>query len=192
MIMVLDYDRVEADLASATLSCPHCAGILRPWSWSTARRVRQLDGSNVAVRPRRARCTGCRRTQVLLPAACLPRLADAAEVVGAALAAKAAGSGHRSIAAQLGRPVSTVRRWLRRARNEHLNWLRNVGLHHARRFDPDVIANLVPQPTALGDALHALAAAVHAYRRRFERQTEPWPLITVLVRGRLLTPVPAD
>lgn len=192
MIMVLDYARVETDLASATLSCPHCAGVLRPWSWSTARRVRQLDGSSVAVRPRRTRCTGCCRTQVLLPAACLPRLADAAEVVGAALAAKAVGAGHRSIAARLGRPVSTVRRWLRSARSGHLNWLRSVGLYHARHFDPDGLAGLIPQPTELGDALQALAAAVHAYRRRFERQTEPWPLITALVRGRLLTPVPAD
>ena len=43
-------------------------------------------------------------------------------VIGAALEAKAAGVGHRSIATGLGRPVSTVRGWLRRfaARAEQL------------------------------------------------------------------------
>jgi hypothetical protein len=44
-----------------------------------------LDGSARAVRPRRARCRGCRATRVLLPSWCQPRLADATEVVGTAL-----------------------------------------------------------------------------------------------------------
>jgi hypothetical protein len=34
-------------------------------------------------------------------------------VIGAALEAKAAGAGHRTIAGLLGRPASTVRGWLR-------------------------------------------------------------------------------
>jgi DNA-directed RNA polymerase specialized sigma24 family protein len=36
------------------------------------------------------------------------------EVIGAALLAKASGLGHRRIAAALGVPATTVRRWLRR------------------------------------------------------------------------------
>jgi hypothetical protein len=52
-------------------------------------------------------------THVLLPAWCLARRADAAEVIGLALEAKAAGAGHRVIAGRLGRPASTVRGWLR-------------------------------------------------------------------------------
>ena len=63
--------------------------------------------------PRRARCRECRATHVLLPAWCLARRADAGEVIGLALEAKAAGSGHRVIAGRLGRPASTVRGWLR-------------------------------------------------------------------------------
>ena len=47
--------------------------------------------------PRRARCAGCGRTAVL-PAWCVPRRADAGEVSGAALVAKAAGAGYRRIA----------------------------------------------------------------------------------------------
>ena len=50
---------------------------------------------------------------MLLPAWCLARRADAAEVIGLALEAKAAGAGHRAIAGRLGRPASTVRGWLR-------------------------------------------------------------------------------
>jgi hypothetical protein len=51
---------------------------------------------------------------VLLPVFVLVRRADTAAVVGAGLAAKAAGSGQRRIAALLGRPVETVRGWPRR------------------------------------------------------------------------------
>jgi hypothetical protein len=192
VILVLDDGRVEADLTSGVLACPRCAGVLRPWAWAAARRVRQLDGSSLLVRPRRARCTTCRRTQVLLPACCLPRLADATAVIGAALVAKAAGHGHRAIAADLARPVSTVRRWLRRVRGGHPDWLRRQGVDQAHRFGADIIGGLAPQPTRLGDALQALAAAVHAYRRRSEQHADTWPLINILAHGRLLTPVPAD
>jgi hypothetical protein len=190
--MVLDAGRVDADLAAGTLTCPRCPGVLRRWSWAAVRRVRQLDGSMLAVRPRRARCSSCHATQVLLPASCLPRLGDAAAVVGAVLVAKAAGRGARSIAAELHRPVGTVRRWLRRVRGEHVVWLRRQGVHHAHTLDPDVLTGLAPQPSPLGDAMQALAAAVAAYRRRFEHPVEPWPLIVVFVHGRLLTPAPAD
>ena len=90
--MVLDLEQAEVDVAAGVLVCPGCAGRLRPWSWAPTRRVRRLDGSVVAVRPRRTRCAACRRTHVLLPSWCLPRRADTLKVVGAALAAHAAGS----------------------------------------------------------------------------------------------------
>lgn len=191
MIMVLDAGRVDADLAAGALACPRCPGVLRPWSWAAVRRVRQLDGAMLAVRPRRARCSSCHATQVLVPAGCLPRLGDAAEVVGAVLVAKASGRGSRSIAAELHRPVSTVRRWLRRVRGEHVNWLRRRGVELAHTFDPDVLTGLVAQPSPLGDAVQALAAAVVAYRRRFGRPVEPWALIVVFVHGQLLATAPA-
>jgi hypothetical protein len=133
------------------------------WCWTTTGRDR--PGQRRADLPPLHRDPA---TLVLVDRPPGARLADAVEVVGAALAAKAAGCGHRTIAAKLGRPVSTVRRWLRRVRSERVNWLRMIARHHARRFDAFVIAGLVPQPTALGDALQALAAAVYAYRRQFE------------------------
>src|SRR5262249_32103071 len=66
------------------------------------------------VAPRRSRCMACQVTHVLLPVVALLRRADLAEVIGWALAAKAAGSGARSIAARLGRPGGTGRGGLRR------------------------------------------------------------------------------
>ena len=75
--------------------------------------VAVLDGPDVWFRPRRARCRGCGLTHVLLPVCCLARRADAGEVIGLALEAKAGGDGHRMIAGRLGRPASTVRGWLR-------------------------------------------------------------------------------
>jgi hypothetical protein len=127
------------------------------------------------------------------PAHRLPTgLGDSAAVVGAALVAKASGRGLRRIAADLQRPVSTVNRWLRSARGEHVTWLRGRGVHHAHTLDPNVLTGLVPQAGPLGDAMQALAAAVVAYRRRFEPPVEAWALIVMFVNGRLLTPAPAD
>jgi len=79
----------------------------------------------------------------------MPRRADAAEVVGAALVAKADGRGWRRIAAELDRPPATVRRWLRAARGAHLAWLRRRGVRTAAMLAPEVLADLDPQPTAL-------------------------------------------
>lgn len=188
MIMVTEPDRVDADLAAGRLRCSHCPGMLRPWAYAAPRRVRQLDGSTRTMRPRRARCRDCRTTQVLLPGSLLPRRADATEVIGAALLAKAAGRGWRRIAVELDRPPGTVRRWLRAARSPHLHWLRRQAVQRAADLHPAVLADLDASPTALGDALAALAAAVAAWRHRFARHAEAWTLIGVFSRGRLLTP----
>jgi hypothetical protein len=91
VIVVLDADRAELDLVDGRIACPRCGGRLRPWAWARARSVRCVDGSVRVARPRRARCRDCRATRVLLPSWCQPRLADTTEVVGAALAANAAG-----------------------------------------------------------------------------------------------------
>jgi transposase-like protein len=189
--MVSDPGQAEADLAAGRLGCPHCGGRLAPWSWGSPRQVRQLTGPSARLRPRRARCRGCRRTQTLLPGSCQPRRADATAVIGAALAANARGRGHRAIAAALARPPSTVRRWLRAAREPHTGWLYRRGVEHAAALDPNVLAELTAQPSPLGDALAALAAAATAVRRRFSRHAEMWTVIGVLTGGRLLAPVPS-
>ena len=91
--------------------CP-CGGDLAPWGHARERTVRGVGV--IAAAPGALR--RLRVTHVLLPVSCLLRRADGVEVIGAALLAKAAGAGHRPIAARLGRPASTVRGWLRAVR----------------------------------------------------------------------------
>ena len=87
--------------------------------------MRDHGHATLALRPRRARCRACRVTHVLLPAVVAPRRADTTAVIGSALLASARGTGYRRIAAQLDRPLSTVRRWIRAVRDaEHVEWLR--------------------------------------------------------------------
>jgi hypothetical protein len=191
VIIVVDVDQAERDLAAGRLACPRCSGTLRAWAHAARRRIRRLHAPDLMVQPRRARCSACGATQVLLPSSCLPRRADATEVVGAALLAKANGQGHRSIARDLHRPVSTVRRWLRRATGEHVEWLRRRGVERAHQLEADMLAHLDPQRTDLADALAALGAAVAAWRRRFARHAGAWSLIGVFTGGRLLGPTPA-
>ena len=118
-----------------------------------------------SLRPRRARCAGCLVTHVLLPVTVLLRRADAVEVIGAALMARAAGLGHRRIAAWLGVPAGTVRGWLRR-------WAARL---EAVRVHFTVVARLagvdLAVPKALGspwrDVLAAVGAAAAAVTARF-------------------------
>jgi len=190
VIVVADPQWAEATLAAGELPCPHCRGVLRAWAFGRTRRVRGLPDP---VRPRRALCASCGRTQILLPGDLLPRRADATRVVGAALVAKAAGQGHRQIAADLHRCESTVRRWLRAARRPaHLEWIRRRANERTARIDPETLNRIIPASGPLGDALTALAASVDAVRRRHPDITAgTWALIGVLTRGRLLLPAPS-
>lgn len=117
-------------------------------------------------------------------------MADTTEAIGAALAAKARGNGHRTIAARLGRPVSTVRRWLRRANPAHARWLSEQGIEQLRRHDSHTLACPAELPTMLGLAPNALAGAALTYRRSLGSDLPPWSLIGIFARGRLLGPPP--
>ena len=191
MVLIAEADRLEADLAGGRLACP-CGGRLTRWGYATGRRIRLLAEATARLRPRRARCTRCRTTHVLLPAWCLPRRGDAAEVIGAALVAKAAGHGHRAIAAQLGRPAATVRGWLRRAGDRHTRWLYEQAVTHAARLDADVLNQVEPAGSVLGAALSALAAAVAAWRRHAQRTLPAWTLVVMFTGGQLLTSLHND
>ncbi len=160
-VVMVGSDPVEVDrrLRSGELACP-CGGGLSPWGHA---RERTVHGVGV-LRPRRARCGACRVTHVPLAVSCLLRRGDAAEVIGAALAAKAAGVGHRPIAARLGRPASTVRGWLRAfARNAEP--VRVVFTALLVELDP-LTGPLAPAGSGLSDAVQAIGAAAAAARRR--------------------------
>ena len=180
-----DAAGVEERLLSGRLSCPGCAGVLAGWGRARARTVRGPDGG-VRVVPRRSRCTGCRATHVLLPVLLLLRRADTATVIGAALAAKATGGGHRGIAERLGRPPATVRGWLRRfgARVEEV---RVVFTLRCRALAPDPV---LPGPAGSGwaDVVAAVSAAARAFMARFSVEVPVWQVASAVSAGRLLSP----
>jgi predicted Fe-S protein YdhL (DUF1289 family) len=180
-----DRDVVERQLGGGELACPSCGAVLAGWGNGVARRVRlpgEPDGEqdrHVALVPRRTRCRGCGRTHVLLPAWCLARRADAGEVIGLALEAKAAGAGHRVIAGRLGRPASTVRGWLR-AFASRAEQVRSVftALAASLVTDPPLPA---PAGSPVSDAVAAAAVpGVGAVAR--------WQLAAAVTCGLLLAP----
>lgn len=179
---------VERRLAAGDLSCPGCGGPLARWGFGLPRTLRGRGAAVVRRRPRRTRCRGCGITHVLLPAVALSRRADLAEVIGAALAAKAAGAGHREIAGRLCRPAETVRGWLRRFAVLAAGWravftgvLVEVGV------DP-----VLPAPAGSGfaDAVAAIVAAgsVSAGRWPVLGSVSPWVFASAVTGGALLAP----
>ena len=182
-----DRDVVERQLGGGELACPSCGGVLARWGNGAERRVRMPAGPDMRLCPRRARCRGCGRTHVLLPAWCLARRADAAGVIGLALEAKAAGAGHRLIAERLGRPASTVRGWLR-AFARRAEQVRSVftALAASLTTDPPLPA---PAGSPLGDAVAAVAAAAAAARAVPGVGTVArWQLAAAVTCGLLLAP----
>ena len=180
--------RAEKSLLAGAMHCPRCAGTLRPHGHGRPRTVRGMGAATLSVTPRRARCTKCGATQILLPGALSARRADATEVIGHALAAKAAGAGFRTIATHLGRPASTVRRWLRRAPQRHTQWLYQRAVEHCTRIDRELLIRPAAQPTLLGHALNLLAGAALRSRDRVGDPAPPWSLIGALSHGHLLAP----
>ena len=187
MLVVSSPERAEQALAVGQLRCPGCGGVLRPFGYARRRTVRGVGAERLTLTPRRSRCADCQGSHVLLPTVLSPRRADSTEAIGAALLAKAEGSGHRAIAARTGRPVSTVRRWLRAARGAHAEWLYQQGVARAAGLDRELLATrLEPSKPTLWHALNILGGAARCARERFGCTDPPWSLIGLYTRGRLI------
>jgi len=188
MVLVTSATQGHQALAAGALRCPGCAAALRPWGWTTPRRIRGRDGWIELMRLRRARCRACSSTHVLLPSTWLPRRLDEVDLIGSALLGAACGDGHRPLAARLNRPQGTVRGWLRAARDQ-------AGRLHAELAAvgaqlPEHHLGMTPAPpTALGEAVEAAGLVAAAYRRALlpGPVPPPWQLLSVLTNGRLLT-----
>ena len=181
---------VESLLGDGLLSCPGCGGRLGGWGHAVRRRVFTAGRLAVSVRPRRARCSSCGATHVLLPAWLLSRRCDGTAVIGEMLARAARGQGFRSIAAAPGVPEDTVRGRLRRFRSSagrvREGFTRLAGV---LAVDP---VPLDPAGSAAGDAVVAVAAAAAAAAGRWPALTvSPWELAAVVTMGSLLSPVVA-
>lgn len=182
LIVGTDGTAVETDLIGGRLACPTCGFALRPWGHSVTREVRLLAGSE-RRRFRRSICPRCATTHVLVPEDTLVRRRDAAEVIGAALAAKANGAGHRPIGLLLGRPASTVRGWLRRfaqlateVREHFTRWAHALDPNHDRRFAGG---------SEFPDAVEAIGVLGIVAVRRFGPRPV-WSLASVVTGGGLL------
>lgn len=117
------------------------------------------------------------------------------EVIGAALAARAGGAGHRSIAAGLGRAPETVRGWLRRF-GGRLEAVRSFFTALMVRVEVDPV---VPPAgaSAWADALSAIAGAWNATVSRFGLGAAAgfrvgvvtaWRSVCAVTSGALLSP----
>lgn len=185
-----DAAGVERRLEEGRLVCPDCGGVLARWGHGRSRWVFGLGGGRRRVRPRRGRCQGCGVTHVLLPVDVLVRRRDEVAVFGVVLAAAARGRGFRWIAAAVGRPVDTVRGWLRRwavvADQVRAVFTR---LLVAVAVDPPP---LEPAGSQVADAVVALWAAADAVGRRWPQTrstVSPWEVASAVTSGTLLAPV---
>jgi hypothetical protein len=130
----------------------------------------------------------CLATHVLLPVVALLRRADLAEVIGQALVGKARGSGARASAALLGRPVDTVRGWVRRFGSR---------ADAVRRVFTALLVDVAPDPvvpaathTVFADAVAAVVGAARAVTARWPQLGEVpvWQAAAAVTNGRLLSP----
>ena len=183
LIVRNDPARVEAALCAGQLACPHCGGELRPWG-SARRRMLRGRRQTETVRPRRARCAACGKTSVLLPDLWLVRRVDEAAVIGTALWAHAAGSGHRKIAAVLGRPAETVRDWLRKF-SSRTALLQEHFRSWAFALDAR-LEQITPQGSPTADALEAIGLATRAASLLFGPRPV-WSWVSAMTGGALLS-----
>lgn len=193
MIIVRDEELARQVLDAQELACPwpSCGGTLRRDGYARTRWVRTRAGQNRILRPRRARCRRCDRVHVLLPSWSVPRRADDMASIGTAMLHAALGRGHRVIAAMLGRPVSTVRGWLRAARSNADRAGRHAYLLR-RLIEPTYPTRSAPHArTPLAYAVDDLGAAAAALRRHVgnvDRQPHPWATFTFVGGFLLLAP----
>jgi hypothetical protein len=170
--MLTVVDGGDEALRAGTIDCPDCDGSLRPWGYARLRLVRN-GGEGLWVRPRRARCGSCGRTQVLLPCRLLERRRDAVADVGAILEAYAARTGYRRAARELGVPVPTARNWVRQLRGRWPSLAMRFGAGAAPGRPPD-------DP----------AAAIRVVRRAASEagwRSAVWEFASLLTNGSLLT-----
>ena len=188
LIVCVEVALVEDRLVGGLLACPSCREVLRPWGHARPRVLRCRSGDR-GLRPRRARCLGCRGTHVLLPEIALLRRQDEVSVIGAAITASVSGMGYRRIARGLGVPADTVRGWLRRFA-ERAELLRGHFTRCAVAVDPE-LGPVMPAGSGIADVVEVIAVAARSWVLRFG-PADPWAVVSRLSGGGLLaTRVPA-
>ena len=111
-VSVEAYAAAGRDVQVDIPQCPDCASVMGRWS-GYSRFVREA-ATCFKVFVVRGRCSSCARTHALLPAFCVRKRLDVAEVIGRVVEAVGTGvSGIRPQAVAVGVPHTTARGWLR-------------------------------------------------------------------------------
>lgn len=160
--------------------CPGCRASMVFWSgyWRTVR-----DGGSWRIWVRRARCSSCRVSHVLLPSFCLVGRTFGVEVIGSAVQVAVDGRGSRAVARVAGVAQSTVRSW--------------CGRHRERARVAYAVAVMVGAVIGLrvaGLASSAEAAVLSGLDDLARAVCETdvlarWPAVSVMTNGRWLVPV---
>jgi len=193
VIIVVDVDQGRTGPGRWSAGCPQCRGVLRVLVACGSASRATAQRADLVVQPRRARCRSCGATRCFCRRRACPGEPTRPRSSARHYWPRPKGQGYRRIARDLHRPASTVRRWLRRATVEHVEWLRRRGTDRAHLLDAETLAYLEPQRTNLADALGRP-------RRRgwprggdaSPRHAAAWTLIGVFTGGRLLGPTPAS
>ena len=190
LILLLSNEQVlERKLVTGEISCPDCGASVVAWGFARRRVLRTLGGSRT-IAPRRARCSSCKKTHVVLPSEVVPRRRDDAGVIGHALLRAASGARAGEIARELGRSRETVRNWISRFTDNALV-TEVIGTQALLTFDAHADPmRLVWRSTPLARAVEALGLCVAAVVRLFGPLTPaatPWSVVNVVTGGHLLS-----
>jgi hypothetical protein len=120
---------------------------------------------------------------VLLPDICLSRRVDVVAVIGRALLENAAGAGHRTIAARLGRPKETVLGWLRWF-SSRMASIQVHFRHWALTLDPR-LETVTPHDSPLAEVIEAMGLAARAAGLVFGPRPA-WSWVSAMTAGALL------
>ena len=180
----LDVDAYAAagrDLAVPRLACPACSTAMTFWGWYR-RDVRAGDVLRLWVR--RLCCGPCGHTHAVLPEFVTHGRLDSVEVIGAAIASMAAGTGARPVAELAGVGHTTARDW--RARFAGRAELLVVG------FVAATVAVSGLSPKVSGGSQVAALAAVDALWWVAERRSpggvgSRWRLANAVIGSHLLS-----
>ncbi|MEX2553190.1 MAG: DUF6431 domain-containing protein [Actinomycetota bacterium] len=186
MMVGRDEARVERDLSTGKLLCPKCDGRLHPWGSARKRKLRH-GTKDIKLEPRRARCSKCLSTHVLLPAVCLLRRRDLAEAIVRALILWAQKVGQLRISTEAGVPLSTVRGWLSKFRDR----AEMIRAHFTRlAIDLGLPASaILPAASTVADAVVAMRAAHHQAVARFG-PSDLWQFAALASGGLLINTNP--
>jgi transposase-like protein len=179
-LSVEEYAAAGQEVVVPRCRCPVCRAWMVFWSgyWRNVR-----TGGSWRIWVRRARCSACGVSHVLLPSFCLVGRTFGVEVIGSAISEAAAGRGTRMVARIAGVAQSTVRSWCRRHRER-------AWVAHALAVMVGVVAGLNVAATVLTLEMAMLMALDELVGAVCETEgSARWSTASVVTNGMWLSPV---